>query len=51
VIAILREPEPVSGAQPGDVLQRGDTLVTVAKAGQYSAFRRLLAGEEAPVSS
>ena len=47
VIAILREPEPVSGAQPGDVLQRGDTLVTVAKAGQYSAFRRLLAGDEA----
>jgi TrkA domain protein len=45
VIAILREPEPVSGAQPDDVLQRGDTLVTVGKAGQYAAFRRLLAGE------
>jgi TrkA domain protein len=45
VIAILREPEPVSGAQPNDVLQRGDTLVTVGKAGQYAAFRRLLAGE------
>ena len=40
VIAILREPEPVSGAQPGDTVQRGDTLVAVAKAGQFSAFRR-----------
>jgi TrkA domain protein len=42
VIAILREPEPVSGARPDDVIQRGDTLVTVAKAGDYSAFRRML---------
>ena len=33
VIAILREPEPVSGAQPEDVIQRGDTLVAVGKAG------------------
>ena len=24
------------------VIERGDTLVTVAKAGQYAAFRRLL---------
>src|SRR5215213_3223746 len=31
VIAILREPEPVTGAQPNDVIQRGDTLVTVGK--------------------
>lgn len=46
VIAILREPEPVSGAQPQDVIQAGDTLVTVAKAGQYAAFRRLLGGED-----
>jgi len=38
IIAILREPEPVSGAQPDDVIQRGDTLVTVGKAGQYPAF-------------
>jgi TrkA domain protein len=45
VIAILREPEPVSGARPDDVVQRGDTLVTVGKAGQYAAFRRILAGE------
>jgi TrkA domain protein len=45
VIAILREPEPVTGAQPDDVVERGDTLVTVGKAGQYSGFRRLLAGE------
>ena len=43
VIAILREPEPVSGAQPEDVVQRGDTLVAVGKAGQFIAFRRLLA--------
>jgi TrkA domain protein len=46
VIAILREPEPVSGAQPQDVVQRGDTLVTVARHGAYPAFRRSLAGEE-----
>lgn len=48
VIAILREPEPVTGAQPTDVIQTGDTLVTVGKAGQYAAFRRLLAGEMTP---
>jgi TrkA domain protein len=45
VIAILREPESVSGARPEDVIQRGDTLVTVGKAGQYPQFRKLLAGE------
>ena len=44
IIAILREPEPVVGARPDDVLQPGDTLVTVGKAGQYAAFKRLLAG-------
>ncbi len=44
VIAILREPEPVAGAQPDDVIMRGDTLVTVGKAGQYGAFRKLLRG-------
>jgi TrkA domain protein len=42
IIAILREPEPVTGAQPSDVIQRGDTLVTVGKLGQYREFRRLL---------
>jgi TrkA domain protein len=42
IIAILREPEPVSGAQPDDIIQRGDTLVTVGKAGQYPAFYRRL---------
>src|SRR5919198_2924754 len=47
IIAILREPEPVTGAQPGDVIEHGDTLVTVGKAGAYSAFRRLLA--EGPI--
>ena len=49
VIAILREPEPVSGAQPHDVIQKGDTLVTVGKAGAYAAFRRLLA--EGPIET
>jgi TrkA domain protein len=43
VIAILREPEPISGAQPDDFIQRGDTLVAVGKAGQFAEFRRLLA--------
>jgi TrkA domain protein len=42
IIAILREPEPITGAQPTDVIQEGDTLVTVGKLGQYAAFRRLL---------
>jgi TrkA domain protein len=43
IIAILRESETVSGAQPDDVILSGDTLVTVGKAGQYRAFRDLLA--------
>jgi TrkA domain protein len=43
IIAILRDPEPVSGAQPEDTIQRGDTLVAVGKAGQFGHFRRLLA--------
>jgi TrkA domain protein len=47
IIAILREPEPVTGAQPGDVVQEGDVLVAVGKAGQYPAFRRLVA--EGPI--
>lgn len=42
IIAILREPDPVAGAQPNDVVQEGDTLVTVGKLGDYRAFRRLL---------
>ena len=42
IIAILREPEPVTGAQPGDVIREGDTLVTVGKMGDYRAFRQLL---------
>jgi TrkA domain protein len=46
VIAILRQPEPVTGAQPSDTIERGDTLVTVGKAGQYARFRRLLSGTE-----
>jgi TrkA domain protein len=49
IIAILREPEPVAGAQPQDVIQRGDTLVTVGKGGSYPAFRRLLGGQPAGV--
>lgn len=47
VIAILRDPEPISGAQPGDVIEPGDTLVVVGKAGQYAAFRKLL--REGPI--
>ncbi len=47
VIAILRQPEPVTGAQPTDTVERGDTLVTVGKAGQYPKFRRLLSGAAA----
>jgi K+:H+ antiporter subunit KhtT len=50
IIAILRDPEPVAGAQPDDVIQRGDTLVTVGKLGQYAAFRRLLASGAAPAA-
>jgi TrkA domain protein len=46
VIAILREPESVTGAQPDDVLEEGDTLVTVGKAGSYAAFRSLLGGTQ-----
>jgi TrkA domain protein len=49
IIAILREPEPVTGAQPTDVIQEGDTLVTVGKLGQYREFRRLLA--EGPIGA
>ncbi len=45
VIAILREPEPITGAQPKDRIERGDTLVTVGKARDYAAFRRLLTTE------
>jgi TrkA domain protein len=43
IIAILRGEETVSGAQPDDVIRAGDKLVTVGKAGQYGAFRELLA--------
>jgi TrkA domain protein len=50
VIAILREPEPISGAQPSDTIERGDTLVTVGKAGQYVQFRRLLSRGDSPGS-
>jgi TrkA domain protein len=47
IIAILRDPEPITGAQPGDVIRAGDVLVTVGKRGQYREFRRLLA--EGPI--
>jgi TrkA domain protein len=43
IIAILREPEPIAGPQPDDVVRDGDTLVCVGKRGQYAAFRQLLA--------
>ena len=42
IIAILREPEPVAGAQPGDDVQRGDTLVGVGRRRHYPPFRKLL---------
>ena len=32
----------MTGAQPTDVVQRGDVLVTVGKLGQYREFRRML---------
>ena len=48
VIAILREPEPVTGALPDDVIQQSDTLVTVGKAGSYPAFQRALATGDLP---
>jgi TrkA domain protein len=48
VIAILREPESISGARPDDVIAKNDTLVTVGKAAQYAAFRRLLAQGDPP---
>jgi K+/H+ antiporter YhaU regulatory subunit KhtT len=38
VIAILCSPEPITGAQPSDTIERGDTLVTVGKAGRYPEF-------------
>ena len=37
------QPEPITGAQPDDIINEGDTLVTVGKLGQYPEFRRLLA--------
>jgi TrkA domain protein len=43
IVAILREPEPVVGAQPTDTIETGDTLVSVGKASQFAAFRRMLA--------
>jgi TrkA domain protein len=50
VIAILREPEAVTSVQPSDVIQQGDTLVTVGKAGQYRAFRDLLMSTDPTVA-
>jgi TrkA domain protein len=47
IIAILREPDPIVGAQPNDRIESGDTLVAVGRLGQYPAFRRLLA--EGPI--
>ncbi len=43
IIAILRRPEPISGARPEDVIQADDTLVGVGKAGQFASFRKILA--------
>jgi TrkA domain protein len=43
IIAVVRDPHPVTGAQPSDTIEGGDTLVTVGRVEQYPAFRRLLA--------
>jgi TrkA domain protein len=43
IIAILREPESIAGAQPGDIIEAGDMLVAVGRRGQFPAFRNLLA--------
>jgi hypothetical protein len=49
VIASLREPHPITGAQPSDTVSSGDTLVTVGKAGDYANFWRLIGtGESDP---
>ena len=48
VIAILRDPEPIAGAQAEDVIDRGDILVVVGKEGQYPAFRKMLVEQPAP---
>ncbi len=42
ILAILREPEPVVGVLPTDIIHKGDTLVTAGKLGAYTEFRRLL---------
>lgn len=44
VLAIIREPESVTGVMPHDRIQAGDTLVTVGKLGGYAIFRKLLNG-------
>ncbi len=43
VIAILREPEPVTAITPSHRIERGDTLVTAGKLGGYKKFRQMLA--------
>jgi len=42
VLAILREPEPVTAVFPNHRIQRGDTLVTAGKLGGYKKFRQML---------
>lgn len=46
----LREPDPVVGAQPGDVIKTGDTLVTAGTRANYGEFRRVLAEGPIPES-
>jgi TrkA domain protein len=43
VIAILREPEPISGAQPDDVIQQGDTIVVIGQKRNFARFKKVLA--------
>ena len=46
----LRETR-LPGVGSDDVLERGDTLVAVGKAGQFAAFRKLLAAGPFPAGS
>lgn len=42
VLAIQREPEPVTAVMATERVRRGDTLVTAGKLGGYTRFRQML---------
>ncbi len=48
VLAILRDPEPVTSVMPTTRLEKGDTLVTAGKRVGYKTFRSLLRTGEPP---